>query len=151
MTEEKGSNAQNIEHFVSEILNPSDYEDASDALIELKKVDPKRAGELARAVLLNEEEEIHYRGFALGIFYDLSKEEALNYICSHAAAADIRLFDTMLETVTVDSNVMAHDPLYQKAVRCVANSMAARPKQELDEISDSVDWFKESFPNEVAK
>jgi hypothetical protein len=146
MSENTASKTENLIHAV---LHPEDYRDASSALIELKKLNPSLARDMARAVLTNESEEVHYRAFAMHILHTLSREEALRYISRRAGSEDIYVVAAMIDSVADDA-VYEHegDSIYKEAVRSLARSLKARPEVELKRVADKVSEFKKVFPDE---
>jgi len=141
-----------IENLIHIILHPEDYRDGSKALRDLRQLNPVVATDLARAVLVNEDEEIHYRSFAMHMLYSLSREEALNYICHHADSANIHMVDTMLDEVTYDPEHESNSLLFREAVRKLARILKAKThsSKDLDRFAKTVEEFKKTFPIEMA-
>jgi hypothetical protein len=139
------SEVTNTERLIRQITHPEDYREASRALAELARINPIEGERLAVRILKDENEEIHFRTFALTVFYDLSKPAALTYIIENAASANRYMFYTMIDEVTVDSEVLRDDPHYLETVHVLARLLAARPKEETQEFADAADWFKKTF------
>jgi len=84
-----------------------DFEQASDALMELERRDKQRAAAVSSRILQDTIGDVFYRAFAFEMLYSVALRDAVAYIEAHARTAEVYVLGAMIEAVTEDSGVVA--------------------------------------------
>ncbi len=122
-----------------------EYRDAANQLVELEKTNDSIARELALAVLNEQKGDIYFQAHAFDILYDTSRSLAIDYICQHANTTETYIVGTMISNVTIDSEQEEGREELMKAVEVLKQVLQGRDPEELERISDDIQWFKDSF------
>ena len=122
------------------------FEEASDALLELKQINPIKAEELAKDIVLNEKGDIFFQACAWNVFYGLNRKEALEYANDNLSKLEEYLFGTILDDVADDAGIYLEYPEIQDFVVKVKKHLQGKTlKIEHKGTQEKIDWFIESY------
>lgn len=127
-------------------VEPEDFEQASDALMELERRDKRRAAAVSLRILEEKIGDVFYRAFAFEMLYSAALGEAVDYIEEHASTAEVYVLGAMIEAVTEDSGATADQPMIRHAASLLKNALEVRPTTDLLSISEKVSRFEEAYP-----
>jgi hypothetical protein len=108
---------------VEELL---DYEDVSDALLQLAHREPAVAARLASNILSAHAGDVYLRAFAVNMLYLTDRTQAFAYIRQNAATSEARVFWEMLQEVADDIGLLEASPELQEMVRFLRSVVAVR-------------------------
>jgi hypothetical protein len=129
----------------NKIVNPEDYEDSANALIELKYTHRELAEKFALEVLQNPDEEAYYQATVFYIFYSISQSAALDMIRTRLGEVNLIILRLMIECVNEDIAILeGHDNLLN-TVKVINKRVDALGRDELAKIRETVEEFKELF------
>ena len=126
-------------------VNVLDFDEGSDALKQLLKLDPIRARDASLVILKNKIGDQSYRAFAFDILYLISIPDALDYIVEYAAVEDATVIGEMLEFVTDDFGAEdAHFDLME-AASALRAYLSTRSAGDFEQLSERIAAFNEKF------
>ena len=141
-------NDKTYEHQLTLLDEYCDYGllvEASELLMNLHIENNPIAQRLALLVLDKQKGDRYLQGYAFTVLYGASRPEAIEYIHQHAATCDVFIFGAMIAEVTSDSEQEEGREELMKAVEVLKQVLQERDTEELERISDDIQWFKESF------
>lgn len=127
-------------------VEPEDFDEASDALLELERRDRQRAATVSRQILEGGIGDVFYRAFAFEVLYSAALGDALDYIEAHARTAEVYVLGTMIDAVAEDSNASADQQTIRRAATLLKNVLKVRPPTEIVSISEKISRFDEAYP-----
>lgn len=83
-----------------------DYEEASDALLELKHLNPPAAENYCRQTLQNEAGDVYYRAILLDTLYSLNRSFALSFVLENLDRLPDYVLAAALSNVVVDESIV---------------------------------------------
>ncbi|MBS2533997.1 hypothetical protein KGQ20_14575 [Catenulispora sp. NF23] len=134
-----------IDDLVRQVQLPDDYEQASEALIELVSLDPDTGARVALKVLQDGIGDVFLRGFAFDLLYRAHQAAAVDLIEQSARTCEPHVFAEMLTEVAADEALAAESDEVRRAVSALRSALKARTPGDLEEISGSVDMFFEAY------
>lgn len=127
-------------------VEPEDFEQASDALLELERRDKRRAAAVSSRILEDKIGDVYYRAFAFEMLYSAALGNAVDYIEEHARTAEVYVLGAMLEAVTEDAGAISDQQTIQRAAALLKQALDVRPVAEILSISEKIRRFKEAYP-----
>lgn len=138
------------------VMSEPDPDKAADALGRLSKLSPEKASEIALQILNDLHRDRFFQAHAFHVLYAADFDKALRYIQDHGADVDSYVFVQMVESVTIDSVVMAdnreENAEYFKTVSQIREYISLRKDDftertgsERDAYNYAVGWFTGSF------
>lgn len=127
------------------IVNPENYEESADALIELKYTHRHLAEKFALEILQKPDEEPYYQATAFDIFYSINQSAGLEMIRIRLDEVNLIMLRSMIGCVTEDSALLDGDESLLATVKAIDKRIATLEAYELESIKDTIDWFKETF------
>lgn len=127
-------------------VEPEDFEQASDALLELERRDKRRAAAVSSRILEDEIGDTYYRAFAFETLYSAALGDAVDYIEEHARTAEVYVLGAMIEAVTEDSGAISDQQTIQRAAALLKKALDVRPAAEVQSISEKISRFEEAYP-----
>jgi len=132
--------------FAKNALTIESFEEASDALLSLKKADKSRARDVALQILHERIGDAFYHALAFEVLYAVSLGDAVVYIEKNARQESVYVLGAMLTAVAEDVGALdGHDEIL-KAVSLLRQALALRPAEDLQELSTKRAWFEEAYP-----
>lgn len=132
-------------NLVQVIRSLEDYDQATNALIELKYKNPSRAGELAFDILKNGEGDSHLQASAFEVLYSVDHLDSLDYISKSVNSVDLLVLRSMLECVTEDSSLVQDSGELQQAVERLKKRVKELSSDDYSVLGDTLDWFNSTF------
>lgn len=129
----------------NKIVNPEDYEESADALIELKYTHRELAKKFALEVLQNRDEEPYYQATAFNIFYSISQAAALNMIRARLGEVNLIMLRSMIECVNEDIAILEGNDDLLLTVKVINKRIDTLGRDELERIRETVEEFKDLF------
>ena len=129
----------------NKIVNPEDYEESADALIELKYTHRELAKKFALEVLQNRDEEPYYQATAFNIFYSIDQSAALNMIRARLGEVNLIMLRSMIECINEDIAILEGNDDLLVTVKAIGKRTDALGRDELEKISETVEEFKDLF------
>lgn len=120
-------------------------EEASDALIELKKNHILLARDVALRVLREHIGDVYYQAHAFDVLYAVSLDDAIAYIESSAGTESSYVLGAMLDSVTEDSGRLEFRDEILKAVSLLRRAFALRSTEDLTTVSKQKAAFDEAY------
>ena len=142
---QKGKNT--AEELKAIIFAEERFDEAAYALIDLAKLDKLDAKIMALEILNSKKGDIFYQASAFDVLYDISQQVAVVFIRENAHKAETYLLATMLSDVTADSGTLTEQgqEKVKEAAAILKDALSKRSPQELESISEEVEWFKKTF------
>jgi hypothetical protein len=129
----------------NKIVNPEDYEESADELIELKYTHPELAEKFALEVLQKPDEEPYYRATAFDIFYSISQSAALAMIRARLDEVNLIMLRSMIECVNDDIALLEENDDLLVTVKAIGKRIDTLGRDELEKIRETVEEFKGLF------
>lgn len=129
----------------NKIVNPEDYEDSANALIELKYTHRELAEKFALEILQNPDEEPYYQATAFNIFYSIDPSAALNMIRTRLGEVNLIMLRSMIECVNEDIAILEENDDLLITVKTIGKRIDALSRDELEKIRETVEEFKTLF------
>ena len=112
-----------------------DFEQASNALLDLKKRHKSEAREAASKILSQHIGDVYYQALAFEVLYAVSLEDAVTYIEVKSGNVNPYLLGAMLDCVTEDAGALESRDKIEAAVSLLRAALASRSKEDLDVLS----------------
>lgn len=136
--------SEHIDALAESTLILDSFEEASDALIELKELDKSRARDVALKILNQKIGDTFYQAFAFEILYATSVNDAIAYIENKSHEESTYVLGAMLTAVAEDVGTYDQRNAVSKAISLLRQELTLRTAEELQEISEEVTWFVDS-------
>ncbi|GGZ02126.1 hypothetical protein ACFFTM_08450 [Pseudoduganella plicata] len=127
-------------------IEPEDFDEASNALMELERRDKQRAAAVSLRILEGDTGDVFYRAFAFEVLYCAALDDAVSYIEAHAATAEVYVLGAMIDAMTEDSNASADQKTIQRAATLLKKALKVRSPPEIVSISEKISRFEEAYP-----
>lgn len=127
------------------IAAEEELDETAGALIDLAHLDKNRAIALSLQILDERRADVFYQATGFDVLYRYSCKEVLEYLRNNAVNADPYLLKTMLSQVTCDSGTLTEQEKVKEAAAILKDALSKRSPQELESISEEVEWFKKTF------
>lgn len=135
------------ETLVEVIYKLEDYDEAANALTELKYLNPLRAAEIAIDILENGKGDSHFQASAFEILYSANQQYSFGYINSNFDSVDLVILRSMLECVAEDSSLVKDNPDLLQVINSLMERTNKLDSDDCEKLGDSLDWFNSSFAN----
>lgn len=145
MTIQQEQNTSDGNALAASSLAPEDFEEASNALLALKKKYKGLAREVTLKILREHIGDVFYRAFAFEILYSVALEDAVAYIESDADTESPYVLGAMIESVTEDAGALTSRDEILKAVLLLRKSLRLRPAEDLGSLAPHIDRFEEAY------
>lgn len=122
------------------------FDEAADALIELKEKDKSLAGQVAQKILNDRVGDIYYQAFAFGMLYSISLDDAVSYMRSNALTQSPYVLGAMLDEVTMDMGAIDNRDKVFEAVCVLKGTLSLRFGDDLSSISEKITEFMNAYP-----
>lgn len=129
----------------NKIVNPEDYEESADALIELKYTHRELAEKFALEILRNPDEEPYYQATAFNIFYSIDQPAALHMIRVRLGEVNLIMLRSMIECVNEDIAILEGNDDLLITVKAIGERIGTLGRDELERIRETVEEFKDLF------
>lgn len=133
------------EQLIEIVRSLSDFEEVSEALLQLSNQNPSVAIDLSFNILNDGKGDVFLQAFSLDILYDLDRPKALNFIRTNCEKIELYLLGEMLSLVTMDSSFIKEDKDLCEVVGTLKRAISLREGEDMHEISENLEWFKDSF------
>lgn len=134
-----------MDDLVKQIAAAEDYEQASEALIELVSIDPDAGARVALKLLDADIGDVYLQGFAFNMLYRVDLPAAVAYIRQNANTCDSYILGEMLAEVASDEALLSESEEVRQAVALLRSAIKARKAGDMEEISGSVDMFYDAY------
>ncbi len=134
----------------NKIVNPEDYEESADALIELKYTHRELAEKFALEILQNPDEEPYYQATAFNIFYSINQSAALAMIRARLDEVNLIMLRSMIECVNEDIALVEGDDDLLVTVKVISKRIGALGRDELERIRETVEEFTGLFEKYIS-
>lgn len=121
------------------------YEEATDALIELKNINKDKTKTLSKEILYNKRGDVYFQAFAFHILYSISSTEAINFAKINLSTLPVYLLGAVVEQATEESGIIDEDEELKRFVTDLKSFLQTRKESDLTPIKESLDWFYETY------
>lgn len=142
-------NEENL--FRDSIINPDDYDEATNTLINLKYINRELAEKLALEILEDLKGDPHFQASAFEILYSINQPAGLNFIRARLKNTNKIMFQSMIECVTEDSALLDGNLDMLETVKALKAKIETLDSTELENIKDTVDWFNATFKSQFTQ
>lgn len=129
----------------NKIVNPEDYEESADVLIELKYTHRELAEKFALEILQNPDEEPYYQATAFNIFYSINQSAALGMTRARLGEVNLIMLRAMIECVNEDIAILEGNDDLLATVKAIDKRVDTLGRDELEKIRETVEEFKDLF------
>lgn len=145
MTAQQGKHSSNGEVFAASALAVEDFEEASNALLALKREYKLLAREVALKILREHIGDVFYRALAFEVLYSVALDDAVAYIESDAATESAYVLGSMIDSVTEDAGALEFRDEILKAVLLLQKALRLRSPGELSSLAIQRTRFEEAY------
>jgi hypothetical protein len=142
---EKENRLSEVDVFVASALVIESFEEASNALLSLRKNHKSRAAEVALKILDQRIGDIFYHALAFEVLYSVSLNDALAYIETKAGDESAYVLGAMLEAVTEDAGAIEYRDEIFKVVSLLRKALMLRSPEDLSAIAIKMTRFEEAY------
>lgn len=135
-----------ISDLVQQVELLEDYEQSSQALLELVRMDAALGAKLALNLLLSAAGDVHLRAFAFNMLYTADRQTAFDFIRKSAASSEPQVFAAMLTEVTDDVGMLEESVELQQVVQFLLPMARSRRPAEGGSTRDAIDRFLAIYP-----
>jgi len=121
------------------------YEEAAEALSELAFSNKDEAEKLSLEILKNGLGDIFFQASAFDTLYEVNYKSAISFANKKLAGIHIYLLNTIINNVTVDSEIIEERPELKEFVLRIKERSEELNKSEKEDIKDNLEWFLDSF------
>lgn len=147
MTTQQGLYTSYAQELAARSLTVEDFEDASQALLALKREDRLLAREVALKILREQIGDVYYRALAFDILYSVALNDAVAYIELNAGTESPYVVGEMIESVTEDAGALESRDEILKAVLLLRKSLKLRSSEDIRSLAAQIARFDEAFPS----
>jgi hypothetical protein len=133
------------QNLVQTIISLENYEEAAEALLQMREINPDKAAELAKDIIENKKGDVFFQATALELLYLLDFKYICNFIITHINTVDIYLLGTIIESVTEDSAIVEGNNDLKKIIEAIKSYLKSNDEKYFIKIKHSVDWFFETY------
>lgn len=134
-----------LEDLVKEVNALEDYENASNALMQIAHRVPELGAELALKILREARGDEHFQAFAFNMLYSANRSQALIYVREHMLSAGAKVFASMLSEVAEDVGMLEESNDLKEIVAGLSEALRQRPQEQLLEFKKSVELFARTY------
>ena len=134
-----------LNELIDKVEGLEDFREAEQALLSLKKIDPQKAKDLSLSILAERKGDIFFQSGAFEVLYSVDRASALSYVEENISSVELDLLNTIMESVTEDSGLVKEEPRLLEVAKCIHRRLSEVSDNEIEEIEESVNWFKGSF------
>lgn len=135
------------EQLQSQITQLSDYDEAAQALNELKHLNRELAEKLALEILLQYKGDQYLQATAFRALYSADMHKGIELIKNPPTALNMAVLNAMIECITEDSGIVADHPEVLETARLLKATIKNLGAEETHRIKDSIKWFLETYPD----
>lgn len=126
-------------------LAVEDFEEASNALLALKRGYKQLAREVALRILRKRIGDVFYRALAFEVLYSIALKDAVAYIESDAGCESPYVLGAMIESVTEDAGILTSEDEIHKAVLLLRRALMQRSPEDLVSLAPQKVRFEEAY------
>jgi hypothetical protein len=131
----------NIEDYIRQIENIEDYELASQALMEVVRLEPATGARLALNILRSKAGDKHLRAFSFSMLYRANRAAAFEYTREYSNTCDAEVFVAILGEVAEDVGVLNDSTDLQQVVSHLRFAISNRPDRDADAMKRGINDF----------
>lgn len=135
----------NVIELVRQIEALEDYEESSEALLQLSRLSPTTASSLALRILTEQAGDVHLQAFAFYMLYRTSRDVAFQYIAENSLTCDQAILAEMVGEVTTDVGLLPESVDLAEVVQLLRSTVAVR-RTEGRAIRESSERFEQAYP-----
>jgi len=136
---------QDVSALIKSVENLEDYEQSSQALMELVHCDPPTGARLALVILVSARGDVHLRAFAFNMLYRADRQNAFNYMREYASSSEPQVFAAMLDEVADDAGLLTTSEELQGIVRFLSASMKERGRGTSEPAQGRIESFSSTY------
>jgi hypothetical protein len=137
-----------IEDLVKQVERLEDYEQASQALMEVVHREPATGERLALTLLRSKAGDVHLRAFAFSMLYRANRAAAFEYARENSSTCEPAVFEAILGEVADDVGLLSESSELQLMVAYLRRAISNRPDHHLEEIRRGAHEFLRVYGNE---
>ena len=122
-----------------------DFEEAADALLNLKRTNPKETEKLTYEILLKKKGDIFFQATAYDILYSLNSLMAISFARIELSSLHPYLLETIINNITADSAIIQNNETMKSFIAEIKLFLRSSEKLELESLKESIDWFKKTY------
>jgi len=145
MTTQQGQHTSHAAKLAAISLAVEDFEDASSALLALKKEDKLLARDVALKILREQIGDVFYRAHAFEVLYAVALNDAVAYIASDAGTESPYVVGAMIESVTEDAGALESRDEILEAVLLLRKALVLRSSEDLGSLAAQIARFDEAY------
>ena len=131
----------NIHDLVRQVELLDDYEQSSQALMDVVHLDPAVGARLALNALASAAGDVHFRAFAFNMLYRADRQAAFDFIRARAATCEPQVLSSMLAEVADDVGVLEESQELRRIVQLLLLVVQTRGHAEPSVPTDDVNRF----------
>jgi hypothetical protein len=137
--------SSNISDLVRQVELLEDYEQSSQALMDVVHLEPAVGARLALNALASSAGDVHFRAFAFNMLYRADRQAAFDFIREKAATCEPQVFGSMLAEVADDVGLLGESQDLQRIVQLLLSMVRERRKNELGVIDGCIKTFLDIY------
>lgn len=145
MTTQQERHSSDGEALAATALAVEDFEEASNALLALKRENKLLAREVALKILHERIGDVFYRALAFEVLYSVALNDAVAYIESDAGTESAYVLGAMIESVTEDVGALTSQDEILKAVSLLRKALMLRSSEDLSSLAIQRTRFEEAY------
>lgn len=130
-----------VELLIKQVESLEDYEQASQALMEIVHKEPVVGLCLALNILIFNKGDVHLRAFAFSMLYRVNKSAAFHYIQEKAKTCEPKVFLAMLGEVTEDAGLLNDSLELREMIAFIREAILYRRDYDTEELRRGVRDF----------
>ena len=134
-----------IENLVKKVECLEDYEQASQALMEIVRREPESGSVLAMNLLRSNAGDVHLRAFAFSMLYRANRTRAFGYIRENSQMCEPAVFLAMLSEVAEDVGLVNESSELRQMVAFLRESISYRSDRQVDVVQRGVEEFLSTY------
>ena len=124
------------------------FEEATDALTDLKYLNPERAGEAAFQILSKQRGDSHFQARAFEILYSVDQKLSIDFLNENLETVNLDILGAILECITEDAPLVEDNKDLRKVLATLSAKVQRLSAVECKKLGDTLDWFKSTFKNQ---
>lgn len=120
----------NISELVRQVEILDDYEQGSQALMDVVRLEPALGAQLAMNALTSAAGDVHFRAFAFSMLYRADRQAAFDFIRENAATCEPQVFSSMLSEVADDVGLLEESQDLRQIVQFLLLIIRERQQNE---------------------
>ena len=137
--------SSNIEDLVKQVERLEDYEQASNALMEVVHREPATGERLALHLLRSKAGDVHLRAFAFSMLYRANRATAFEYVRENSSTSEPAIFGAMLGEVAEDVGLLNESAELRQMVAYLRSAISHRPDNDAEAMKLAVNDFRRVY------